>query len=756
MSSFTAEARVLTPELSKLTESVRKIDCKLECPICLESYKEPKLLPCFHVFCKSPCLENLVQQGPEGPTLSCPTCRKLVTLPDNGVAGLQTDFHIEHLFEIRESLEQIHKANKCQNCLAESTSVKYCQQCTKLMCESCIDIHGRWGDFRHHKIIDARLKTVPSSSSMPSLATPVPTCLKHSTVEAKIFCETCGVLACSDCTLSVHKDHKFSLTDNVLPKYTEELSSNLTPLQEKLDEVKQALEAFDTRAQEIRNRKTSVESNITLKVGRLHQYLDQRKEQLIRSLESENDQKLKELATQRDSVELTSTKLSSCLEYAEECLREGKVLASKDSILERIEQIMAEFDSESIQPATESDLELVDTAAVEEACQEFGQIIADPVSAKCSHASGNGTVYAIANYQASVEVHAATIKNKKVEGTVDISAELVHIKTKAFIKCTLSHESGQYVVTYKPIIRGKHKLHIRVEKEDIHGSPFPIAVTPSLESLRRPRVIHGLCMPCGATTNSKKQILTIEYEHRRHRVTVLTPGGERLLSIGTRGAKNGQLDFPSGLAVDLDDNIYVADKENHRVQKFTSEGKFVAAAGSHGNQDLQFMSPSGLAFDKVMQTLYVCDQLNNRVQVLTTDLEFVRCFGTEGSDQGQFKSPVNATFDESNSLYVTDSGNNRVQVFTAEGQFLRAFSDKANGEMMQQPFAVAIDSSNIVYVSEGGRNIIGLYTQEGRYIMSFGSRGSKEGQFNKIRGLHIEKDDSILVSDHKKNRLLIF
>ena len=756
MSGFTAEARVLTPELSKLTESVNKIDCKLECPICLESYKEPKLLPCFHVFCKSPCLENLVQQGPDGPTLSCPTCRKLVPLPDNGVAGLQTDFHIEHLFEIRESLEQIHKAKKCQNCLTETTPVKYCQQCTKLMCESCVGIHRQWGDFKHHKIVDVRLDDFPSSSSMPSLAKSVPTCLKHSTVEAKIFCETCGVLACSDCTLSVHKDHNFSLTDDVLPKYTEQLSSNLKPLQDKLDEVKQALKAFEARAQEIKNNKTSVESIISLRVEKLHQYLDQRKDQLMRSLESKNDQKLKELAAQRDGVELTCAKLSSCLEFTEECLREGRVLASKDSLLQQIEQITAEFDSESVQPQTEADLELVDTAAVERACQEFGQIVADPVSAKYSHASGNGTVYAIANYQASVEVQAATTKNKKVDGTVDLSAELVHIKTRAFLKCTLSQESGQCVITYRPIVRGKHSLHIRVDREDIQGSPFPIAVTPSLENLRRPRVVQGLCMPHSAITNSKKQILAIEYEHRRHCVAVLTPGGERLLSIGTRGAKNGQLDSPSGLAVDLDDNIYIADKENHRIQKFTSEGKFVAAAGSHGNQDLQFMSPSGLAFDKVLQTLYVCDQLNDRVQVLTSDLEFVRSFGAEGSEQGQFKSPMNATFDESNNLYVTDSGNSRVQVFTAEGQFLRAFSDKANGETMQKPFAVAIDSSNIVYVSERERNIVGLYTQEGRHVMSFGSRGSKEGQFHKIRGLHVDQEDSIFVSDHKNNRLLIF
>ena len=40
-------------------QALRKLEDQLTCGICLDSYTEPKLLQCFHVFCKQ-CLERLV------------------------------------------------------------------------------------------------------------------------------------------------------------------------------------------------------------------------------------------------------------------------------------------------------------------------------------------------------------------------------------------------------------------------------------------------------------------------------------------------------------------------------------------------------------------------------------------------------------------------------------------------------------------------------------------------------------------------
>ena len=47
-------------------------------------------------------------------------------------------------------------------------------------------------------------------------------------------------------------------------------------------------------------------------------------------------------------------------------------------------------------------------------------------------------------------------------------------------------------------------------------------------------------------------------------------------SWGNEGTDNGQFDFPSGVAVDIDGNVFVTDTQNHRIQKFTNDGDFLS------------------------------------------------------------------------------------------------------------------------------------------------------------------------------------
>ena len=54
----------------------------LECSICLETFDDPRTLPCLHSFCKQ-CLENFVD-GKHEDDLNCPVCRYKFTLPKAG------------------------------------------------------------------------------------------------------------------------------------------------------------------------------------------------------------------------------------------------------------------------------------------------------------------------------------------------------------------------------------------------------------------------------------------------------------------------------------------------------------------------------------------------------------------------------------------------------------------------------------------------------------------------------------------------
>ena len=53
-----------------------------------------------------------------------------------------------------------------------------------------------------------------------------------------------------------------------------------------------------------------------------------------------------------------------------------------------------------------------------------------------------------------------------------------------------------------------------------------------------------------------------------HRVQKFEPNGTYLCSWGNRGLTEGQLNFPSGIAVDKEGSVYVIDSGNHRLTKF--------------------------------------------------------------------------------------------------------------------------------------------------------------------------------------------
>ena len=749
-------------EKSTTKEALKKLDSQLECSLCLDNFKEPKLLPCFHVFCKSPCLEKLVAK--DGQSLQCPTCRYLVPLSARGVSGLQSDFHIDHLFEIRDAFNKAAESTEtiCGSC-EDGKATGYCRNCGQFVCDDCQTAHRRLTITRHHQIITLdEVQAKATNLILPKKL--VSYCPRHSENVLKIFCETCSVLICNDCTIRLHKDHNYDLVGDVFLKHKQEIVTSLKPVKEKLDKTNQVLQAFDTRATEINEQRVTMEANIHREFDHQQRRLDQQQIELVSQLDSLTQQKLKSLAAQRDQVEIAQLKLTSCLEYAEGGLEtgtEGEVLAMKAPVLKRIEQINAEFDLATIQPETKADIRLLTDGKeqLQKACQEFAEIIIDdePVCLENSYITeADLKAAAKVGELKSIEFHARTKSNKQLKEKLDLTAELVHTKSTDRVRCEIvKQKNGTHKINYQPTKRGKHGLHVTIKGHPVRGSPYPITVTPSPQSLCKPvRVVGGLNVPRGTAINSKGQIVVIE--RGGNSISILTPEGEKIRTFGTAGSGNGQFSDPYGVAVDKDDNIYVADYHNHRVQKFTSEGNFVTAVGSHGNNQRQFNGPFGICYNRKSNNLYVCDNCNHRIQVLSTDLKFVNSFGAPGSGNGQFQNPHNVALDDANNLYVTEWNGNRVQVLTAEGQFLRTFTNKANGEKLIHPSGISVDSSNTVYVTENGP-CVSVFSSQGIYITSFGTQGTEEGQFKKIiYGLTADQNDSIIVSDEGNGRVQIF
>ena len=87
--------------------------------------------------------------------------------------------------------------------------------------------------------------------------------------------------------------------------------------------------------------------------------------------------------------------------------------------------------------------------------------------------------------------------------------------------------------------------------------------------------------------------------HTNSRVVKFSKDGRFLMSWGTKGAGPGELNTPHSIAVDSSGRIFVGDRGNNRIEIFDQNGKFL-------EEWKQFGRPTGLFIDK-NDTLYVAD-----------------------------------------------------------------------------------------------------------------------------------------------------
>ena len=106
-------------------------------------------------------------------------------------------------------------------------------------------------------------------------------------------------------------------------------------------------------------------------------------------------------------------------------------------------------------------------------------------------------------------------------------------------------------------------------------------------------------------------------------------GGGRAAGSGTPGSSFSQ---PSDVAWDRAGNIYVADGlgNNNRVAKFDKDGRFIAHWGSTGTAQGQFMGVKAIAVD-AQDNVYVADAGNKRIQVFDSQGAFKSEFSNIGS-----------------------------------------------------------------------------------------------------------------------------
>jgi tripartite motif-containing protein 71 len=194
------------------------------------------------------------------------------------------------------------------------------------------------------------------------------------------------------------------------------------------------------------------------------------------------------------------------------------------------------------------------------------------------------------------------------------------------------------------------------------------------------------------------------------------------------GAGGGGTAFssPSGIAVDANGYLYVADTYNNTIKKY-----YASTGGWIGAWSIIFLNPRGITVDtSYSPTFYVADTGNNLI-VKTTNGSTFTSWGTPGTGNGQFNSVKSVAVDSSGNVYTADipypnsitNGVGRIQRFDGSGTFIASWGGIAltGNSQFTAPAGVAFDPAGNVYVSDAGNSRIQKFDSTGAYVSQWGN-----------------------------------
>ena len=285
-------------------------------------------------------------------------------------------------------------------------------------------------------------------------------------------------------------------------------------------------------------------------------------------------------------------------------------------------------------------------------------------------------------------------------------------------------------------------------------------------------------------------------------VTMVAGNGKGGYSGDGGAATSAQFSNPSGVAVDSDGDLFIADRINYRIRKVSTSGVVTTVAGNGTGRFLtdctsanfapppadngpatnaQLREPLGVAVDGD-GNLLIADAITNRVRkvspagVITTMAGTGVCGGFSGDGgpaaSAQLYAPVALAVDTRGNLFIVEDGNDRVRrvppdglITTVAGDGTRGFSGDggpATGAHLRIDCGntacggIAVDGHGNLFITDGGNNrarrvspdeIITTVAGNGSYGFSGDGGPATSAQISSPRGVAVDSADNLLIAE---------
>ena len=357
--------------------------------------------------------------------------------------------------------------------------------------------------------------------------------------------------------------------------------------------------------------------------------------------------------------------------------------------------------------------------------------------------------------------------------------------------CSIINKSNHQLIISIPARAGSGKFQLHYFNQVSYSTDFTFQNTYQVSTIAGDGNI-GLkngqgtqaqfFYPVSIIKDSKGDYLITDYYNHVIRKMDANYNVTTYAGTGIAGFKDGdkntaKFSFPSGTAIDKNDNIYIADTYNNKIRKISNTGIVSTIAGSSAgyadgnNSTAKFNQPKGIALD-AFNNLFIVDYNNDRIRKLTTTgmvetyAGSVKGFSDGVGTAAKFNFPATIVCNSNNSLFVADASNNRIRkidinknvtTLAGDGSIGLKDGNLANCKF-NEPKGVYLDNHQNVWVGDFANHVIRYIDGDSITTLIGSTQGYMDGEnknvkFNFPGGMLFENDSTILMCDVHNQRI---
>ena len=247
-----------------VSSPLNQLEAILECVVCLETFTDPRVLPCQHTICL-PCLEAISQKvrptravpssqllGVSQSEFQCPSCRKSYSLPPGGAEAFPKNLLAISLLDTMMSSSHVEASGQC---MTQSVDTK----------------------------------TSPAGVALHSVDSSVgqgmEECRQHPRHAVKYFCNRCEVAVCSECCMESHSGHVTCRLDTIAGKMKAQVEWNMVCAAEEMSRLRAARADIEMKKAELEHNLRMAKKEVSLTAETLCQRARQQEAELLTNID---------------------------------------------------------------------------------------------------------------------------------------------------------------------------------------------------------------------------------------------------------------------------------------------------------------------------------------------------------------------------------------------------------------------------------------------------------------------------------------